>query len=95
VSVRVGVIGLGVHRLDLALCFVGYPRVLSVSVSASVGAELAREMGLQYDVEDLAVALIRLDNGVTLNFEVSWGGGTCRRENMLAGIYGQNGAGVT
>jgi len=72
----------------------GYPKVVSVSASTFdlLGARIARESGARYDVEDLATALIRLDNGATLNLEVSWAGGTDRREDMLTGIYGTEGA---
>ena len=87
-------IDLGVHRLDLALWLMGYPRAVSVSASTFglLGARLAQEAGAEYDVEDLATALIRLENGATLNLEVSWAGGTDKGEDMLTGIYGTKGA---
>jgi predicted dehydrogenase len=53
---------------------------------------LAREAKARYDVEDLATALIRLDNGATLNLEVSWAGGTEKHEDMLTALYGTEGA---
>lgn len=85
---------LGVHRLDLALWLMGYPKAVSVSAftSGHLGARLARDLGARYDVEDLATALIRLDNGVTLNLEASWAGGTDKREDMLTAVYGSAGA---
>jgi len=87
-------IDLGVHRLDLALWLMGYPKAVAVSAStfSALGAEIASSVDAEYDVEDLAVALIRLDNGVTLNLEVSWAGGTEKREDMLTAIYGTAGA---
>ena len=87
-------IDLGVHRLDLALWLMDYPRALTVSASTHdlLGARLAKESGLRYDVEDLAVAFIRLENGVTLTLEASWAGGTERQEEMFTGIYGDDGA---
>lgn len=90
------VIDLGVHRLDLAMWLMGYPEVVSVSASTFdlVGRRLAARSGLHYDVEDLAVALIRLENGVTLNMEVSWAGGTDRREDMETSIYGERGSAI-
>lgn len=90
------VIDLGVHRLDLALWLMGYPRAVTVSASTYglVGARFARQMGVAYDVEDLATALIRLDNGVTLNLEASWAGGTDLREDMHTAIYGDEGAAI-
>jgi predicted dehydrogenase len=75
-------IDLGVHVLDMAMYFLGEPNVLGVS--ASVYAELGpRGRGAwatniwnpadgKYEVEDLASAFIRLDNGVTLTLEASW-----------------------
>ena len=72
----------------------GYPKVLSVSASAFnlLSAKLAAESKARFDVEDLATALIRLENGATLNLEVSWAGGTEKQEEMLTGIYGTEGA---
>jgi len=88
------IIDLGVHRIDLAMWLMGYPRAISVSAYTSdlLGARLARESGASYDVENLAMAMIRLENGATLNLEVSWAGGTDRQEDMLTGIYGTEGA---
>lgn len=87
-------IDLGVHRLDLAMWLMGYPKAVSVSASTFnlLGTRLAQQSKAQYDVEDLATALIRLDNGATLNLEVSWAGGTEKREEMFTGIYGTEGA---
>jgi predicted dehydrogenase len=87
-------IDLGVHRLDLAMWLMGYPKAVSVSASAFnlLGARLAQEQGAAFDCEDLVSALVRLDNGATLNLEVSWAGGTDKREDMMTGIYGTQGA---
>ncbi|NLX36939.1 MAG: Gfo/Idh/MocA family oxidoreductase [Chloroflexi bacterium] len=87
-------IDLGVHRLDLAMWLMGYPKAVSVSASSSnlLGARIAREQGVEFDCEDLVTALVRLDNGASLNLEVSWAGGTDRREDMMTGIYGTGGA---
>ncbi|MHB0859379.1 MAG: Gfo/Idh/MocA family protein [Anaerolineae bacterium] len=89
-------IDLGVHRLDLAMWLMGYPKALSVSASTygMLGARLAQEAGATYDVEDLASAFIRLNNGVTLTLEASWAGGTERAEDMLTAIYGTEGAAI-
>ncbi|MHB1294340.1 MAG: Gfo/Idh/MocA family protein [Anaerolineae bacterium] len=89
-------IDLGVHRLDLAMWLLGYPKALSVSASTygMLGARLAREAGAKYDVEDLASAFIRLENGITLTLEASWAGGTERAEDMLTAVYGTQGAAI-
>jgi predicted dehydrogenase len=67
-------IDLGVHRLDFALWLMGYPKPAWV-----VGAtydHLARQKAdaeeKLYDVEDMAVAMIRFENGATLELEASW-----------------------
>lgn len=74
-------IDIGVHMLDLALYQMGNPKPVSVfgSTYAKFGPE-KRGLGTWgtpdwngfYDVEDLASALIKMDNGATLLLEVSW-----------------------
>ena len=65
---------LGVHRLDLALWLMDYPK--PVWVMGSTYNHLAQQLqamdGHQYDVEDLAVALVKFENGATLELEASW-----------------------
>jgi predicted dehydrogenase len=87
-------IDLGVHRLDLALWLLGYPKALTVSAAThgDLGRRLAREAKAKYDVEDLVSAFVRLENGITLALEASWAGGTDEREEMMTGIYGDAGA---
>ncbi len=74
-------IDIGVHMLDLSLYLMGNPK--PVSVYGSTYAQFGpRREGIGtwgtpnwdgfYDVEDLASALIKLDNGATLSLEVSW-----------------------
>jgi len=74
-------IDIGVHMLDLTLHFMGNPK--PVSVYGTTYAEFGpRREGIgnwgtpdwngYFDVEDLATALIKLDNGATLSLEVSW-----------------------
>ena len=74
-------IDIGVHMLDLALYQMGNPK--PVTVFGSTYAEFGpRKKGLgtwgtpdwdgYYDVEDLATALIKMENGATLSLEVSW-----------------------
>jgi len=74
-------IDIGVHMLDLALYLMGNPK--PVSVYGTTYAEFGpKKRGIGnwgtpdwdgvYDVEDLATALIKLDNGSTLSLEVSW-----------------------
>lgn len=67
-------IDLGVHMLDLSLWFMGNPR--PVSVSGSVYREfhdfIRESTGDDVDVEDLATAFVKLDNGATIVLDVSW-----------------------
>jgi predicted dehydrogenase len=65
-------IDLGVHMLDLALWFMGNPR--AVSVSGSVSQHFGTEIGggTAVDVEDMASAFVRLENGGTILLESSW-----------------------
>ena len=74
-------IDLGVHMLDLSLYLMGNPK--PVSVYGATYAEFGpRKKGIgswgapnwdgQYDVEDLATALVKFDNGATLSLDVSW-----------------------
>ncbi len=94
-------IDLGVHLLDLALWFLGHPHPVSVTAStyAAFGprglhyAGSSGEAGGEpFDVEDLASAFIRLDNGVTLLLETSWAMHTAAgRDQYLLHLYGDEG----
>lgn len=74
-------IDIGVHMLDLSLYLMGNPRPVSVfgTTYAEFGPQ-RRGIGSwgtpnwdgYYDVEDLATAMIKMDNGATLTLEVSW-----------------------
>ncbi|MBX7214645.1 MAG: Gfo/Idh/MocA family oxidoreductase [Thermoflexales bacterium] len=75
-------IDIGVHILDLTLWMMGHPR--PVSVSGSTRTVLARQPGAfsswntrsdiprEMDVEEMATAFVRFENGATLILEVSW-----------------------
>ena len=67
-------IDLGVHMLDLTLWFMGNPRPVSVSGSVyrKFGEMMRKSAGTEVDVEDLATAFIKLDNGATIVLDVSW-----------------------
>jgi len=86
-------IDLGVHRIDLALWLMGYPKPAWVLASTynHLGSALAAASGKQYDVEDLAVALVRFENGATLEVEASWAANLGERELMETRILGTAG----
>lgn len=65
-------IDLGVHVLDLSLWLMGNPK--AVAVSGSVSHRFADRLGrgVPVDVEDMASAYVRLDNGAVVILETSW-----------------------
>jgi predicted dehydrogenase len=74
-------IDIGVHLLDIAWWLAGKPNPVTVSGATyaefgpkkkGLGSWGQRNMEGTFDVEDLAVGLIRFDNGLTINLEVSW-----------------------
>jgi len=86
-------IDLGVHRLDLALWLMGYPKPVWVMGGAynPIASALALEQGVEYDVEDLAVAMIRFENGAMLEVEASWAANVQERELMETRLLGTKG----
>lgn len=74
-------IDLGPHVLDLALWLQGFPKAVSAKgytfsmlgkQNKCLGGWGIPEPGGPFDVEDLAVALIKLENGGVMYLEVSW-----------------------
>ena len=78
-------IDLGVHVIDLSRYLAGNPKPVSafgvtynnLGCNRAAGAEMAWEMsskkdGYEYTVEDFASALVRFDNGFTLQVEASF-----------------------
>jgi predicted dehydrogenase len=88
-----GLIDLGVHRLDLALWYMGYPNPVSVSGAtySVLGKALAARDGKTFDVDDLATGFIRFENGATLVVEASWASNSEKREEMFTTLYGTRG----
>ena len=95
-------IDLGVHVLDMALWAMGDPR--PVAVSAATHAELGPKgrgqwqggrfvlaPDAKYEVEDLAVALIRLEGGSTLALETSWAAFTDHTDEFGISLLGSEG----
>jgi predicted dehydrogenase len=76
-------IDLGVHVIDLVRYLMGRPKVVSVSGTTfsklgqrsnlkSAKGYVASDAGNVFDVEDLALATIRFDNGAVLSVEASF-----------------------
>jgi predicted dehydrogenase len=91
-------IDLGVHVLDLSMWLLGYPKVKSVSgvTFAQFGPRAQKTfagrinpVGANFDVEDLAAALVRFEDGRALQLEVSWASHTkAGRDDYFVTLYG-------
>ncbi len=83
-------IDLGVHRLDLALWLMGYPKPTWVMGNTynPIAGPLAASSGKAFDVEDLAAGFIRFDNGATLVLEASWAANIQEAELMETRLLG-------
>ncbi|RKP51409.1 gfo/Idh/MocA family oxidoreductase [Cohnella endophytica] len=74
-------IDIGVHMLDLAFFLMGEPKPVSVYGSTysefgprkkGIGAWGKPDWNGVYDVEDLATAMIKMEDGTSLTLDVSW-----------------------
>jgi predicted dehydrogenase len=95
-------IDLGPHVLDSVLFLLGEPRVLAVSAvthgelgRAGYGAmdrseQMASDTGA-FEVEDLASALLRLDDGSSVAFEISWASHAIDDEDISIELLGVDG----
>ena len=104
-------IDLGVHMIDLAIWLMGNPTPVAVSGATytkfaqndagsdsvnSIFGEAVKD-GV-FDVEDLAMGMIRFDNGACLQIEFSWASNVKEETNFVelrgtkAGIQWRNGA---
>ena len=93
---------IGIHALDRALYLMGYPKPISVT-RASFAEFGPRGMGLggwgnetvepipnaAFDVDDLAWAFVRFENGAVMQFQVSWA--AHMPEESAAELYGTEG----
>ena len=103
-------IDLGVHMIDLAVWLMGNPR--PVAVSGNTWCKFANEsetsdsvhsvfgdvvVGGTFDVEDMAMGMIRFDNGAVLQIEFSWASNVKAETNFVqlrgtkAGLSWRNG----
>jgi predicted dehydrogenase len=96
-------IDLGVHVLDMVLYVLGNPKITSVSAStyAEIGPQgkggwVGRRSSSpsdaqQYEVEDLATAFMRFEDGGTLLLEASWAAFTEMKDDFGIQLYGSQG----
>jgi predicted dehydrogenase len=90
---------IGVHVLDLACWFMGWPE--PVSVTAGLGTFLARRPDVagewgewdraRFDVEDFAAGFVRFASGAVLTLETSWLAFQPERETVKVQCYGTRG----
>jgi predicted dehydrogenase len=78
------VIDLGIHLADMALWTLGFPKVERTT------SRLFHHGG--HTVEDYAVALMELSNGVAMNLACSWNLSAGRECEIRATFYGTHGA---
>ena len=84
---------LGIHRLDLALHLMGFPKVQSVdgTTFSSLGILQGRQQAINFALEDAGVAIIRFKDNRALFLEAAW---TihCKESNEIQTIlYGSKG----
>lgn len=86
-------IDLGVHRLDLALWLMDYPKPVWVMGNTynPIASRIAAEQGKVFTVEDLASGMIRFENGASLVVEASWAGHVQEKELMSTRLFGTKG----
>ena len=93
---------IGIHALDRALFVMGYPQPVTVSGVTFAklgtqgmglggwGADIQKPTsGAQFDVDDLAWALVRFANGAVIQLQVSWA--VNNKDQFFTEIYGTNG----
>jgi len=81
-------IDLGVHMLDSALWCCGFPKVLTVSGQTHNVFGRRDVPDGSMDVEDFAVAFLRLEGGATIVLEASWASFHDEREEAYLHVYG-------
>jgi predicted dehydrogenase len=92
-------IDIGVHMLDVTLWLMGFPKPVAV-FGQTYGVFGPRKKGLSdwgsiddrgvFDVEDLAVAMIRFEGGITLTLDVSWAA-YVERDRVFVNLFGNEG----
>ena len=93
------VIDIGVHAIDLAWYIMGKPKPVAISASThyALGDYKTKNVDrwcaldtddLVFNVEDSAVGVIRFENNISMNFEVSWAINGKGTQDVFASMYG-------
>ncbi len=85
-------IDLGVHRLDLGLWLMGYPRPVSVSGANYACLAEKKLAGVDFDCEDFSAAFIRFENGASLYLASSWDAHQETAAEVTMKMYGTDAA---
>ena len=83
-------IDLGVHMLDCALWAAGFPKVVAVSGQVANAFGPIDVPDKNMDVDDLAMAFIRCENGLTISLEMSWAGTPLEQEHIFFSLFGDH-----
>jgi predicted dehydrogenase len=90
-------IDIGVHVLDMTMWLLGNPKPVSVFASTyakfgpdrnGLGSWGTPQWDGAFDVEDLATAMIKMDDGGTLTLEVSWAVNTLSDNSHFVDLMG-------
>jgi len=86
-------VDIGVHMIDLAMWFMGYPDPVSVTGSTydKIAAPLARRARKKYSVEDLACGMVKFSTGATLIVESSWAVNQPGQDRIVTTLCGDKG----
>ncbi len=86
-------IDLGVHRLDFALWLMDFPKPTWVMGSTydPIARKLAEKEDCVFDVEDFSTAMIKFENGATLDLTASWASNIKENELMATRLLGTEG----
>ncbi|MFA6567456.1 MAG: Gfo/Idh/MocA family oxidoreductase [Victivallales bacterium] len=81
---------IGVHSLDLALWLMSFPEPSWVMASSynHIGAQLAKNQGITFEVEDMGVSMIKFKNGTTLELEAAWAANIKEKEFISLRLLG-------
>lgn len=84
---------LGIHKLDLLLFLLGFPKVLSVDGIAfeGIGRREGSERGKAYEVEDMGLGIIRLEGHSAIHLEASYFHNQLHEEKQAFEIFGSAG----
>ncbi|MHB0877717.1 MAG: Gfo/Idh/MocA family protein [Anaerolineae bacterium] len=94
---------IGVHFLDIAMWIAGFPKPVAVSGTTFAkfgprakalggwGADIYRSGPQRFDVDDLATAFVRMEDGSVLTLEVSWAAYTGEQGENYVRIFGTEG----